>query len=82
VLGYTVVLRFQIAQHNRDVKLLESLITYLGCGRVEINSKTSMAYFVVSKFNDINEKIIPFFEKYPIIGIKSLDFISFKNVAN
>jgi hypothetical protein len=52
---------------------MKSLITYLGCGRIEENSKTSMSYFVVSKFNDITEIIIPFFEKYPIQGVKSLD---------
>ena len=31
--------------------------------------------------SDINNKIIPFFNKYPILGIKSLDFADFKKVA-
>ena len=35
----------------------------------------------VSKFSDIENIIIPFFEKYPISGIKSLDFLDFKKVA-
>ena len=30
--------------------------------------------FKVTKFSDINDVIIPFFTKYPIMGIKSLDF--------
>jgi hypothetical protein len=30
--------------------------------------------FVVSRFSDNFEKIIPFFNKYPIQGVKGLDF--------
>jgi hypothetical protein len=31
--------------------------------------------------SDIINKIIPFFDQYPILGIKSLDFADFKKVA-
>jgi len=31
--------------------------------------------FVVRKFGDINSNIIPFFNKYNIIGVKCKDFI-------
>ena len=37
--------------------------------------------FRVSKFQDIYEKIIPFFKKYPILGVKALDFADWCNVA-
>lgn len=79
--GYRVVLRFQIAQHYRDNKLMISLLTYLNCGRIEENLEKSMSYFVVSKFNDITDIIIPFFDKYPIHGVKLLDYINFKEIA-
>ena len=35
----------------------------------------------ISKFSDIINIIIPFFNKYPIIGMKSMDFIDFKKVC-
>ena len=35
----------------------------------------------VTKISDIVNTIIPFFEKYPIVGVKSLDFADFKKVA-
>lgn len=35
----------------------------------------------ITKISDINNIIIPFFEKYPIEGIKSLDFYDFKKAA-
>lgn len=75
--GYRVGLRFQVTQHNRDIKLLNSFITYLGCGRVEGLSPLASNY-VVTKFSDIVDKVIPFFDKYPIHGIKSLDYDSFR----
>lgn len=34
-----------------------------------------------TKFSDIINIIIPFFEKYQILGIKRLDFEDFKKVA-
>lgn len=33
-LGHRVQLVFQITQHSRDIKLIRSLITYFGCGRL------------------------------------------------
>jgi hypothetical protein len=37
--------------------------------------------FVVSRFSDITEKIIPFFDKYPLVGVKRLDYLDFVKVA-
>lgn len=77
--GNKVSLKFYISQHQRDKALLESLVTYLGCGRVEISN--SLNVFVVTKFVEINEKIIPLFKDYPIHGIKSKDFQDFCEAA-
>jgi len=35
----------------------------------------------ITKISDIVDTIIPFFEKYPILGVKSLDFADFQTVA-
>jgi hypothetical protein len=40
-----------------------------------------IGHYTVTKFKDINEKIIPFFDKYPLIGTKMLNFASFKLVT-
>lgn len=36
---------------------------------------------MVSRYSDISEKIIPLFNKYPIAGVKLLDFADFCKVA-
>lgn len=58
-------------------------------GKAKLNLKTkyvtesnNTVNFAVRKISELNEVIIPFFEKYPIQGIKSLDFADFKKVAN
>jgi hypothetical protein len=43
------------------------------------NKKTSLLQ--IKNNSDIENKIIPFFNEYPILGVKSLDFEDFKKVA-
>lgn len=79
-LGYQVGLRFQITQHNKDKLLMENIINYLGCGYLSV--RNNIIDFHVTKFSDIIEKIIPFFNKYPLLGVKQKDFEDFKLVAS
>lgn len=79
--GFTVKLIFILAQHSRDMALLQSLVDYLGCGRYTPRVNQEAGDFMVTKFADFTEKIIPFFAKYPIAGVKSLDFADFCKVA-
>ena len=82
LLGFQILLRFTLSQHYRDKQLMESLIKYLNCGNIEkVSTRSGIVTFVVYKFHDIFEKIIPFFQKYQIIGIKSEDFKDFFLVA-
>lgn len=80
-LGEKVRLKFKISQHIRDRALLESFIEYFDCGSYYTFSRKNVGDFVIYKFSDINSKIIPFIEKYPIYGVKSLDYIDFCNIA-
>nr|5THG_A Chain A, I-OnuI_e-hCCR5 [synthetic construct]5THG_D Chain D, I-OnuI_e-hCCR5 [synthetic construct] len=78
-----VRLRFIIGQHIRDKNLMNSLITYLGCGTIQEKnrSKGSMLHFIVTKFSDINDKIIPVFQENTLIGVKLEDFEDWCKVA-
>ena len=77
--GFRVELVFQLTQHSRDEKLLISFISYLNCGVV---TKDRESYkFRVTKLDDITDKIIPFLKKYPILGVKALDFADWCKAA-
>ena len=59
---------------------MKSLVEYLNCGGV--HKSNNVFRYRVSKLTYLSEKIIPFFKKYPIIGIKSKDFKDFCTVVN
>ena len=79
--GYKVQLLSQITQHSRDRQLLDNLIKYFGCGKIEIDPRRSVSNFRLEKFTDIDSKIIPFFDKYLLQGSKLLDYRDFCKVA-
>jgi len=58
---------------------MRSLIEEFNCGNVVQNRETFD--FIVTKFPDLENKIIPFFKKYPIHGVKTKDFEDFCRVA-
>jgi hypothetical protein len=85
--GHKVELIFQITQHIRDDALIMSLINYFGCGyfvlRMYRERKGGLAGdYLVYKLSDITNIIIPFFDQYPILGVKSLEYNDFKLVSN
>jgi hypothetical protein len=77
-----IFLVFSISQHVRDLLLFESIIKYLNCGVIEqVYTRPDSITLVVYNFNDIIDKILPFFVINPLLSEKSLDFISFNKVA-
>ena len=66
--GFQIYLVFLITQHVRDEALLRGLINYLGCGN--LRSKREVFEYQVSKYSDLIEKIIPFFNKYQIFRLR------------
>lgn len=90
-----VRLRFTINLNIREKALIEGLVLFLksyGAPKpsdpsVVANSKN---YYIsgetvnlqFSKFSDIVNIIIPFFEEYGIVGVKSLDFSDFRKAAD
>jgi hypothetical protein len=81
-LGKAVSLAFIITQHVYDSLLLTSFERYLDCGKYSDRSdKVKVGDFAVYKFSDIVEKIIPFLNKYPVLGIKYYNFQDFCRIA-
>jgi hypothetical protein len=83
-IGFNVTISIRIYQHSLDKGLLKSSISYLGCGRVDSVTRGD-CWFVVSKFSDIETKIIPpgggSAAPRCIEGLKALDYADFKSAA-
>ena len=93
-IGYRVSLIYSFHLHIRELEVLKGLCNYfnnyfnikkqntLSNEKVYTSEENNSAHLKIENFTDISEKIIPFFDKYPIVGIKSLDFEDFKKVCN
>jgi len=82
VLGEGVNLVFKITQDKRNNELLTSFVEFFGCGGVYNQSPAgNVKDFIVKKFSDLTQKIIPFFETFPLQGAKSKEFEDFKEAA-
>ena len=77
--GYQVLPEFTVVQHERDVQLLYALKQFFGCGVVRRNHGERMAYRVRG-FENLWERIVPFFEKHPLKTKKRLDFLKFRKI--
>lgn len=79
-----VSLTFKVSQLLRDELLLRSFISFFGCGLFNYHSgksKLGSGVFIIRKFADISDKILPFFKDHEIRGIKREDFEDWARVA-
>lgn len=81
-LGIRISMSFSISQHSRDCLLMKSIISYLNCGIIEIPKGRSEVRYIVYKFEDILVKILPFFSKHPLQGVKNADYLDFNEAVN
>ena len=83
---HRIVLRYFITQSCDNRIILDKVHEYFKCGYVyrkaQYHGKKKDAYvFEVTKQDDIRRKIIPFFKKYPLQGIKNNSFLDFARIA-
>jgi len=80
-LGFVVEANFAIALHKVDLEILQEIQSYFGVGyiRKDVNDKVK---FRVESVKDIVNKVIPHFDKYPLITQKLADYLLFKDVVN
>ena len=78
--GYQTQLRFSVVQHKRDEKLIGSFLSYLDCGKLYLGSNKASVSFSVTKLEDLENKIIPFFQKHSLLCSKNREFIDFCRV--
>jgi len=74
-----VSLSYSISQHSRDTLLFKTIQNSLGAGKLSI--RPNVVELTIMKLSDLDLKIIPLFNKYPIQGVKALDYADFCKVA-
>jgi len=67
-----VLLNFIITQHINEEQLMRNFIEYVGCGNIYFSGQG--VYYRVTKFSEMNDKVISFFKKHKVLGVKYKDF--------
>lgn len=84
-LGIQVIPEFHVSQHQNRTEVLEEIKRVLGCGYIKANNpqnpKDLTSVYVVRNLKDIQNKVVPFFRKFPFISIKQHDFKKFAEVV-
>ena len=66
---------FNVSQHDRAP--LDLFHETVGCGSLRRAGNNGW-YWEVNRLSDIREHIVPFFERFPLVGWKARDFELFK----
>jgi hypothetical protein len=80
--GFQLVPEFHVSQNGDRAQVLELIRQRLGCGYIKPNSKRDRAMvFVVRNRDDLLTRVIPFFERSPLLSAKQADFQTFARVV-
>ncbi len=84
-IGWQVQPRFAVVQGRRSVEALWMIRGYFGCGSVYRNRRCDdhredLFAYRVSRFRDLRDRIVPFFERYPLVTAKADEFTRFAAV--
>jgi hypothetical protein len=72
---------FHVYQHVDHRAVLEALIAVFGCGRLRPKGGGSNVWtYAVDSLRDLEARVIPFFERYPLV-VKANDFRAFATIV-
>jgi hypothetical protein len=80
--GFQLVPEFHVSQNGDRAQVLELIRRRLGCGYIKPNSRRDRALvFVVRKREDLLDRVVPFFERNPLLSSKQADFDKFADIV-
>jgi LAGLIDADG endonuclease len=81
-IGFQLVPEFHVSQNGDRAQVLEIIRRRLGCGYIKPNSKRDRALvLVVRNRKDLLERVIPFFERCPLLSTKQAEFERFAYIV-
>jgi hypothetical protein len=80
--GFQLVPEFHVSQNGDRAQVLELIRQRLDCGYIKPNSKRDRALvLVVRERSALLERVIPFFERNPLLSTKHEDFLKFAGIV-
>lgn len=80
-IGWETKPSFSVSQNENRAQVLFLIQKLFGCGFIRRDYSDKTLKYEVRSLNDLIEKIIPHFEKHPLISKKKNDFNKFKQIC-
>ena len=80
-LGWEVKPSFAVGQNYDRREVLDLIQRYFDCGFMRRDYGDKTLKYEVRRIDDLIEKIIPHFKKYPLISAKQKDFLLFADIC-
>jgi hypothetical protein len=78
--GFEIRPSFSLSQNEKEKKLLYLVKEFFHCGSIRFNKRDKTLKYEVRSLSDLQNKIIPHFQKFPLRGEKKRDFKIFKKI--
>jgi hypothetical protein len=75
--GWEVRPSFSVSQNGDRAEVLYALQAYFGCGSIRPDRSDKTLKWETRRLDDLVSRVIPHFERYPLLSAKRLDFERF-----
>ena len=72
---------FSLSLNQRDLELLKQVHAYFGCGAIRYSRSERTYKFESRSIPDLTRRIVPHFERYPLVGAKRQDCAIFADIC-
>ena len=79
--GWEVRPSFSVSQNRDRAEVLYALQTYFGCGSIRPDRSDKTLKWETRKLDELVERVVPHFIRYPLLSAKQLDFERFAVVC-
>lgn len=81
LVGWEVRPSFSVSQNRDRAEVLHALHGHFGCGSIRPDRSDKTLKWETRRLEDLLERVIPHFERYPLLSGKRRDFETFANVC-
>ena len=81
LVGWEVRPGFSVSQNGDRAEVLHAIKAYFGCGSIRPDRSDKTLKWETRRLEDILERVIPHFERFPLLSGKRYDFDRFASVC-
>jgi hypothetical protein len=81
LVGWEVRPSFSVSQNGDRAEVLQAIETYFGCGSIRPDRSDRTLKWETRRLEDLLERVIPHFERFPLLSGKRYDFDRFASVC-